>query len=276
MGGAIANIISNNIPGYNCTAEATGGAVENAMLISKNEIDIGFVDASSAYNAQNKLGAFADENVENLRGVVSIYLEAVQIVTLDASIKSMPDLRDKKVAVGSIGSGTETMAKDLLALYDMDYDDIREDFLGFGDASSGLKDNTIDAGLIWAGVPTSAIMELGSQHKISILSFSDDIVEKLKVTRPFCVPMKITTEHYASLREEANTVAVPATLQCRAELSEEFVYDFLTVLFDNLDILAKSHARGADLSLATALDGMDKIELHPGAVKFYREKGALK
>ncbi|GHS98971.1 C4-dicarboxylate ABC transporter substrate-binding protein [Synergistales bacterium] len=276
LGGAIANIITNKIDGYNCTAESTGGAVENVMLISKNNIDIGFVDATSAYNAQNKLGSFADEDVKNLRGVVSIYLEAVQIVTLDSALKVIPDLRNKRVAVGSPGSGTETMAKDIFALYGMDYNDINEDFLGFGDASAGLKDNTVDAAFIWAGVPTSGIMELGTQHKVSILNFSDEMVEKLKEFRPFCVPMKITKQHYSSLQEEVKTIAIPATLQCRANLPDEFVYNFLTALFDNLDVIAGAHVRGGDLSLATALDGMEKIELHPGAVKFYKEKGLLK
>ncbi len=276
LGGAISNIITNKVPGYNCTAESTGGSVENIMLIHRNKIDIGFVDASSAYNAQNKLGSFANENIKNLRGLVSIYLEAVQIVTLDPAIKSIPDLKGKRVAVGSAGSGTEVMAKDILALYNMSYNDIKEDFLGFGDASSGLKDKTLDASFIWAGVPTSGIMELGAQHKISMLNFTDDMVAKLKKSHPFCVPMKITKKYYGSLINDVNTIAVPATLQCRADLPDEFVYKFLTELFNNLSLISGAHARGGDLSLKTALDGMEKIELHPGAVKFYKEKGLLK
>lgn len=276
LGGALAGLISNKIPGYNCTAESTGGAVENVMLIHKNKIDIGFVDATSAYNAPHKLGAFANEDVKNLRGVVSMYLEAVQLVTLNENFKTIPDLKGKRVAVGSPGSGTETMAKDLFALYGMSYDDINEDFLGFGDASSGLKDKTLEAAIIWAGVPTSGIMELGAQHKISMLNFSDEMIAKLKAIRPVCVPMKITKQHYPSLIQEVTTVAIPATLQCRADLPDEFVYNFLTVIFANLDVIAGAHIRGGDLSLKSALDGMEKIELHPGAVKFYKEKGLLK
>lgn len=277
LGGALANIITNKVPGYNCTAESTGGAVENAMLIYRNKIDIGFVDASSAYNAQNKLGVFKNESVKNLRGVVSIYPEAVQIVTLDAKIRSIPDLKGKRVAVGSPGSATEVMARDILGLYGLTYDDIQQDFLGFGDASSGLKDKTIDAAFIWAGVPTSGIMELGTQHKVNMINFNDEMIAKLKVSHPFCVPMKITKKHYGALVvDEVKTIAIPATLQCRAELPEEFVYNFLTALFNNLDLLAGAHTRGGDLSLSTVLDGMGKIELHPGAVRFYREKGIIK
>lgn len=276
LGGAIANLITQNVPGYDCTAESTGGSVENTMLIYKNKIDIAFVDASTAYNAPRKIGPFAKENVKNLRGLVSVYPEAVQVVTLDDNIKTIADLKGKRVAVGSPGSGTEVMAKDLLALHGLTYDDITEDFLGFGDASSGLKDKTLDASFIWAGVPTSGIMELGTQHKVRLLNFSEDMIQQLKTSHPFCVPQKITTEQYSSLIEDITTIAVPATLQCRADLSDEFVYSFLTVLFDNLPQIAGAHARGGDLKLETALYGMDLDNLHPGAKKFYEEKGLIK
>jgi len=276
LGGALANLITKNIPGYNCTAESTGGAVENTMLIYRNKIDIGFVDASSAYNAPRKKGAFANEDIKNLRALVSMYPEAVQVVTFDGKIKTISDLKGKRVAVGSPGSGTETMAKDLLGLYGLTYADINEDFLGFGDASSGLKDKTLDAAFIWAGVPTSGILELGTQHKVRLLNFSSDMVNKLKKTHPFCVPVKITKKQYGSLMEDISTIAVPATLQCRADLSDEFVYNFLDTLFKNLPQIAAAHARGGDLSLKNALNGLDVDNLHPGAVKFYKEKGLIK
>ncbi|MFA0889124.1 MAG: TAXI family TRAP transporter solute-binding subunit [Synergistales bacterium] len=276
LGGALANLITKNIPGYNCTAESTGGAVENTMLIYRNKIDIGFVDASSAYNAPRKKGAFANEDIKNLRALVSMYPEAVQVVTLDGKIKTISDLKGKRVAVGSPGSGTETMAKDLLGLYGLTYADINEDFLGFGDASSGLKDKTLDAAFIWAGVPTSGILELGTQHRVRLLNFSSDMVNKLKKTHPFCVPVKITKKQYGSLMEDISTIAVPATLQCRADLSDEFVYNFLDTLFKNLPQIAAAHARGGDLSLKNALNGLDVDNLHPGAVKFYKEKGLIK
>ncbi len=276
LGGALANLITKNISGYNCTAESTGGAVENTMLIYRNKIDIGFVDASSAYNAPRKKGAFANEDIKNLRALVSMYPEAVQVVTLDGKIKTISDLKGKRVAVGSPGSGTETMAKDLLGLYGLTYADINEDFLGFGDASSGLKDKTLDAAFIWAGVPTSGILELGTQHKVRLLNFSSDMVNKLKKTHPFCVPVKITKKQYGSLMEDISTIAVPATLQCRADLSDEFVYNFLDTLFKNLPQIAAAHARGGDLSLKNALNGLDVDNLHPGAVKFYKEKGLIK
>ena len=149
------------------------------------------------------------------------------------------------------------------------------DYLGFGDASSGLKDKTIDAGIIWAGIPTSGILELGAQHDIYMLDFSDEMIAKLQESHPFCVKTQITKDIYSALVEEVNTISIPCMLVCDRNLDEDLVYDALTTMFDNLDVIAASHARGADVSLEKALDGMDKVEMHPGAIKFFTEKGLL-
>lgn len=276
LGGTIANLITKNIPEYTATAESTGAAVENVFLIHRKQIDIGFVDASSGYNAPRGQGSFEGEAIKDMRSVVSLYPEAVQVVTLDQNINTIADLKGKKVAVGSPGSGTEVMAKNLLAMYDLTYDDVKADYLGFGDASSGLKDRTIDAAFIWAGVPTAGIMELGAQNKVKLLNFTPDMIEKIKAVNPYCVPFKVTREHYTGMIADVETVAIPATLQCSADLPDEFVYQFLTVLFDNLPALAATHARGGDVSLESALSGLDVDNLHPGAVKFYKEKGVIK
>lgn len=275
LGGALANLITKNIPGYNATAESTGGAVENEILIHRKQIDIGFVDASSAYNAPRGQGSFANAPIHDVRAVLSMYPEAVQIVTLNAKINTIADLKGKKVAIGSPGSGTEVMAKNIFNIYDMTYDDIQADYLGFGDASSGLKDNTVDAAFIWAGVPTSGIMELGTQNAVKLLNFTPEMVEKIQQAHPFCVPVGVTQKQYSSLIEDVNTIAIPATLQCHADLPEQFIYDFLTTVFNNLSTLAGAHARGGDVSLKTALSGLDVDNLHPGALKFYKEKGLI-
>jgi len=275
LGGAFANIISNNIPGYTCTAESTGGAVENAWMLSRGEIDIGFVDASSLFQAQHSEGDFSDGSASGIKGIVSIYNEVVQLVSCDPSITSIADLAGKKVAVGSAGSGTEVMARQLLALYDLSYDDIEEDFLGFGDASTGLKDKTLDAAIIWAGMPTSGLLELGAQNDFYMIDIPADKIAQLKETQPFCVEVTIDNSVYSGMKNTATTIAVPATLSVREDLDEDLVYNFLSYLFDNLDVVAEAHAQGANLSLETALLGLENSELHPGAVKFYTEKGLL-
>jgi len=275
LGGAFSSIINKNMDGVNCSVESTGGSVANILLISENETELAFVAASSAFDALNKQGAFTDKNVDNISGILSLYPEAVQIISTNADIKSVSDLKGKKVAVGAVGSGTETMAKTILGLYGMTYDDITEDFLGFTDASTGLKDNTIDAAFIWAGVPTSGVMDLGSQHDISLINFEEQEVAKLKKISPYAISINIDKSVYSSLVSESTTIAIPAILIGDTELSEEFVYNLLVNTFENQTVLQNAHNRGFDITLETALDGLDGISLHPGAQKFYEEKGLL-
>jgi len=275
LGGALANILTNNIDGYSCTAESTGGAVENAWLLARGEIDIGFVDASTVFQAQNSEGDFSDGTASSIKGIVSIYNEIVHLVSCDPSITSIEDLRGKKVAVGSAGSGTEVMARTLLSLYDMSYDDIEEDFLGFGDASTGLKDKTLDAAIIWAGAPASGLLELGAQNDFYMIDIPADKLAELKASQPFCVETTMDSTTYSGMKNTATTIGVPATLCVREDLDEQLVYDFLTVVFNNLQAVADAHSQGANLSLESCLLGLESADLHPGAVKFYTEKGLL-
>ena len=175
-----------------------------------------------------------------------------------------------------MGSGTEVMAKVILDIYGMSYDDIEEDFLGFSDASTGLKDKNIDAAFIWAGVPTAGVMDLGSQHEISLINLGEKDIEKLKEISPYCVPIHIDKTVYSSLTSDVTTIAIPAIMVAEAGLSEDFVYNFLVKTFENLSVLQNAHVRGNDITLETALDGLDEVPLHPGAEKFFKEKGLLK
>lgn len=275
LGGAMSTLITNNIDGYSCTAESTGGAVENATLIVEGGLDIGFVDAKTVYDVQNGLGSFAGKDTDKCLALFSFFPEVVQIVSTDENIKSIDDLRGKRVAVGQTGTSTQVMAKTILEMYGLSYEDIKVDYLGFSDAASGLKDNTIDVAFTWAGIPTASVQELGTTHGISIIGFTDAELEKLMTVSPYCVKTKITKDHYASLYKEAQTFAIPAIVCASAELSEEFVYDLMVTAFGNLDVFAQTHERGGDLSLETALNGLDGAKLHPGAVKFFKEKGIL-
>lgn len=276
LGGTLASIVSNKIDGYSCAAESTGGAVENAGLLIDGKLDLGFVAASTLYDAQHGLNSFEGRDGAKVEALFSFFPEVVQILSIDPDIKTIPDLKGKRVAVGSAGSGTEVMARAILEIYGMSYEDIDEDFLGFGDAASGLKDGTVDAAFTWAGIPTASVMELCATHNVSMISFSDEELQKLMTVSGYCVPAHITKETYPKMYADAQTFSIPAVICANADLDEEFVYNFMVAVFDNMDLLAQSHERGADLSLETALDGLDGADLHPGAQRFFKEKGLLR
>ena len=276
LGGGMASVMNMHMDGVNCSVESTGGSVSNINLMKKGESQLGMSASSIFYDAVHGKGAFKNEPVENVLGILSLYPEAVQIVTLaDSGINSIADMKGKKIAVGAFGSGTELMAKALLAIEGITYDDINEDYLGFGEASTGLKDRTIAAGFIWAGVPTSGIMDLASLNKISLVSIEKQKIVELKETMPFISSVTIPAGTYKGMKKDCTTLAIPAVLGGRADLSEEFVYNMLKTLFENHDQLVQSHTRGKDVTLETALDGLDDVPLHPGAVKYYKEKGIL-
>ena len=275
LGGALSTLITNEIDGYSCSAESTGGAVENATLIVEGGLDIGFVDAKTVYDVQHGNDSFAGKDTDKCLALFSFFPEVVQIVSTDENVKTVEDLRGKRVAVGQTGTSTQVMAKTILELYGMTYDDIKADYLGFSDAASGMKDNTVDVAFTWAGIPTASVQELGTTHGISIISFTDAELEKLMTVSPYCVATTITKDHYASLYADAQTFAIPAIVCASADLSEEFVYDLMVTVFENLDVFAQTHERGGDLSLESALNGLDGAKLHPGARKFFEEKGLL-
>ena len=239
LGGAFASIINNNIEGANCSVESTGGSIANILLVHDKEAELAFADASSTYNAIQGKGAFEGNKIDDVRGILSTYPEAVQIVSTNPEINSITDLKGKKVAVGAVGSGTETMAKLIFELYGMSYDDITVDFLGFSDASAGLKDKTIDAAFIWAGVPTSGIMDLGAQHEITMIDFKADEMKRLIQVSPYCIPMSIDKSIYSSLTSDVTTIAIPALIIGHKDLPEEFVYNFLVETFENIEVLQK-------------------------------------
>ncbi len=114
------------------------------------------------------------------------------------------------------------------------------------------------------------------KHNISMISFSDEELEKLMTVSSYCVPAQITKETYPKMYEDAQSFSIPAIICVNADMDEEFVYNFMVAVFDNMELLAQTHERGADLSLETALDGLDGATLHPGAERFFREKGILK
>jgi len=275
LGGALASVISGSVPGYSCAAEATGGAVENATLLADGNMDLGFLAASTLLDVQSRTNGFEDKNGDNCLALFSFFPEVVQILSADPNIRTVPDLRGKNVAVGAIGSGTEVMCRTILSMYGMTYDDIKADYLGFGDAADGIKDGTVDVAFTWAGVPTASVLELSSMRTISLITFTDEELEELKGISPYVVPITVTKDVYPNMYEEAQTFSIPCAICGTATLPEEFVYDMMTAVFDNLDTFAAAHVRGGDLSLETALDGIESAKLHPGAVRFFREKGMM-
>lgn len=272
LGGAFANIISDNVDDVTANAESTGASVENINLLNDGDVDFAMVQNDISYYAYEGIEMFEEEDpVENLRGLATLYPETIQIVAdAGAGIESVEDLEGKTVAVGAPGSGTEANARQILAAHGLTYDDITPDYLSFSEASDNLRDGNVDAAFVTAGTPTAAITDLSTQHDVVLLSLSQEMIDEIIAEYPYYAQVEIPAGTYRNQDEPVDVVAVMAMLTVRAELSEDLVYDITKALFENLEDLENAHARGGDVSLESALDGMS-LELHPGTQRYFDE-----
>lgn len=275
LGGALAQIFNSKVKNVNAIAQTTGASVENVRLIGKKEVDIAFVQNDITDYAYNGEEVFK-EKLANFGVMASLYPEIVQIVvSADSNIKSVADLKGKKVSVGAAGSGVEANARQILNAYGLTYKDISPNFLSFAESADQFKDKHLDAIFVVAGAPTAAIQDISASRKVRILSIPRQMSEKIQKKYPFFSEITIPANTYSGQAEEVTTLAVRAMLIVRKDLDEGLVYNLTKALFENLPELANAHAKGKEIKLADALTGVS-TPIHPGAARFYREKGLLK
>jgi hypothetical protein len=275
IGGAMAKAINDYAKGVKATAVTSGASVTNARKIGDKEAELALLQNDVAYYAYNGLEMFKDKPVTNMRGIATLYPEVIQIVTLkETGIKTVYDLKGKKVAVGAPGSGTAVDALQILKAAGIDESNTQIEYRDFKEVADGLKDKTIDAGFIVAGVPTAAVSDVAAVRDVMIVEVPDDIYQKLTKDYKFYVQHTIPAGTYKGQDEDVKTVAVLAMLVTREDMPEDVIYEVTKAIFEHRDVLVAAHKRAEDITLETALDGMP-IPLHPGAEKYYKEKGLI-
>ncbi len=271
LGGALAEIWNKNIPKMNANATATGASAANIAMLAKGEVDVIFVQNDAAYYALNDLEIYKGKGTKDIRGLACLYDETVQLVALaDSGIKTVADLKGKRVSVGAAGSGVELNARQVLEAAGLSYADIKVQYLSFAESASNLKDGNIDAAFNTAGAPTAAIQDLGASKKITLVAIEGDVAKKLMAKYSFYTPTNLSAGTYIGMTSSVMTVSVKSMLAVSSKLDANLVYELLKTMFANGDRLAASHKLGANIKIATAQDGMS-IPLHAGAEKFYKE-----
>lgn len=271
IGGAMAEILNNNIQGMNASAQSTGATVANINMLKEGSVDLAIVQNDITYYAANGIEMFKDKKVDNLKGIATLYPETCQIVTLESTgIKSIADLKGKRVAVGAMGSGAEANARQILEAYGITYDDIDEQFLSFSEAASALKDGNVDAAFVTAGYPTAAVQDIASQNKVRLLPIEADKADALIAKYPFYTKVVIPAGTYAGFEEEVPGISVMAMLVCTDKVDEQLGYDITKALFSNLDRIKAAHSVGKLITKEGAMEGMP-IQMNAGAEKFFKE-----
>ncbi len=210
--------------------------------------------------------------VEDFSTVANLYVEQVQIVTLDENIKSVADLTGKNVSVGASGSGVYYNAVDVLSAYGLDVEkDINPTYQSFGDSAESLQDGKIDAAFVVAGAPTTAITSLAASKPVYLVSLDDEHIDKLLADSPYYSKVTISKDAY-NMPEDVTTVAVGAVVIARDDVSDADVYNFLYGIFENVDDITAAHAKGAELNLDFAAS-YEAVPYHPGAVAYFADKG---
>jgi hypothetical protein len=276
FGGAMAQIWNTNIKGMNVTAQATGASKENIRLVGKGEAELAIVQNDVMDYAMKGIELFNGEKVETFSTIATLYPEIVQIVVArDSSINSVADMKGKSISVGDAGSGVEANAKQVLEAYGLTFDDLKTKRLSFKESGAALKDKQIEGFFVTAGIPNAAIQEIATIGGVKLIPIDPATMSKLMDKYKFYTSFTIKKDTYNGMTADVATVAVKATLIVKKGLADAVVYNITKSLFEQQPALAQAHAKGKDLVMADAVQGVS-VPFHPGAAKYYKEKGAIK
>ena len=271
FGSVLAQKVSE-VTSTNVTAITSGGSAANIDALDIGDAQLGFSQSdvlAYAYAGERtfeEIGA-----ITNFSIVAPLYMEQVQIVTLNPDIKTVADLKGKAVSIGAAGSGTYFNAIDVLGAYDLTEDDIKPTYQSFADSAEALQDGQIDAAIIVAGAPTTAITSLSASKDIFLVSLDDEHIDALIANSPFYAKAEIPAETYG-MPEDVTTVAVSAVVIASNDVADVDVYNFLCGVYENLDDLAKVHDKANELSLEFASSFVG-VPYHAGAVQYFADKG---
>jgi TRAP transporter TAXI family solute receptor len=274
LGVAISKVLSDKVEGVRPSVQATKGSVENLNLIQAGKGEIAFTlgDSLAAAVMGNTDAGFKGP-LDKVQTIGAIYPNYVQIVaSQDSGIKSLADLKGKRLSVGAPKSGTELNARAILAAAGMSYQDLgKVEYLDFAQSVELMKNRQLDATLQSAGLGVASIRDLAASIPIVVVEVPEDITKKMG--EPF-FSASIPANTYDGQGADVTTVAVPNFLVTRSDLSADLVYKITQAIYENLPELQAAHAAAKGISLDKAAKG-SPAPLHPGALKYYTEKNAL-
>ena len=266
-GGTLAGYVTENTD-TTVTAVASNGSQTNIEDIASGAIQLGFVQSDVMSYAYGGIRLF-ESPVTNFSVVAALYMEQVQIVTLNPDIKTVADLAGKSVSIGASGSGVYFNALDVLGAYGLTEEDIEPVFQDFATSVDSLKDGKIDAAFIVAGAPTTAVVDLASGNDVYLVGLDQEHIDALIETSPYYSANTIAADVYGT-PEDCTTVAIAAVVIAGNDVSEDAVYDFVSTVFENKGSLGHAKEDELDLDFATSITD---VPYHPGAAKYFAEKG---
>ena len=275
IGGAFATALQNY--GYKTSAEATNATGTNIQNILKKDCEIAIAMQDAVMQAYTATGAYeGKEPAKDLVALMRLWPNYVQLVTTESTgIKSVEDLRGKRVGVGAANSGVEINARMILAAYGITYNDITPDYLAYGEAIDNMKNGQCDAVFVTSGLPNATVMELGTQYNMVVVPIDGAGRDKLVSEYPYYAKSVIPANTYNN-KEDVEGVFVYNIMLVRKDLSNAMVYDMLEGIFENISTIKASH-NAADKNIDMSFGISDiQLPLHPGAEEFWKDHGFSK
>ena len=275
LGVAIGKIFGDKIPTVKTQVQATKASVENLILLQQARGEIAFTLGDSLKAAwQGDEEAGFKSKMDKLRTIGAIYPNYIQIVaTADSGIKTLADLKGKSISVGAPKSGTELNSRAILAAAGLSYKDMgKVKYLPFAESVDLMKNRQLNATLQSAGLGVASLKDLSTSTEITVVSVPKNVVDK--IGPPF-VSVTIPANTYTGQDKDVPTAAVVNYLVTSSAVSDDLAYQMTKLIFESLPELANAHAAGKEIKLEGAASG-SPVPLHPGAIRYYKEKGLIK
>ena len=276
LGGAVANVLSKNLPNVQATAEVTGGSVDNLKLIGSGQSEMGFSMADAALDALRGEDKFKGNKVP-LQTLLVVYPNRMHVVTVEGSgIEKMSDLKGKRVSTGSPGSATEVMAFRVIEAAGLDKDkDMKRERLGVAESVNAVKDKKIDAFFWVGGIPTAAVTDLAATPglKLKLIDHSETVPKMNAKYGELYSPGTIKGGSYPGYAADNKIAEVWNIIVTGNKMTDDEAYKIVKTLVEKKDDLVAVHKEALSFTLENQKQDRTPIPFHPGALKYFKEKG---
>ncbi|MCG6122960.1 MAG: TAXI family TRAP transporter solute-binding subunit [Microvirga sp.] len=274
--GGLSTFINENSQSLQATAQTTRGSVENARLLAAGRLDFGFANGGVVYEQQAGTGQFEGAAASNIRGVAVIDIAPLHVVTFTRSaIETLDQLKGRTLSVGAPGSGTANTAANVFEAAGLT-GQINIQNLGFDESAANMRDGNLDAFAASSALPMPAVLDLSTSHDVRLVPIDDAVAAALREITPAYQPVTIPGGTYTSIDADVSSIGVPSMLITHDGVSEEVVYEFVSQMFaDNAEAYMRNVYNAWSPEPGVSAFSDLGVPLHPGAERFYREKGLI-
>ncbi len=276
MGGGLASILSKYVSGMSATAEVTGGSVDNLNLIGTGKPYVGFTMPDAAFDAIQGTGKFTNRKTE-IRNLLVLYPNRMHVVTVESTgIKTIKDIKGKRISTGSPGSATEVMALRVLEAAGLEKGrDYQNERLSVAESVNAIKDRKIDAFFWVGGLPTAGVTDLANSpgNKIVMIDNDDEVAAMNKKYGNLYYTDVIPKSMYSGMQKDNKVSAVANMLVVNATMPDDQAYKIVKAIFDHQKELVATHTEYSNVNLASQKLVNSSVPFHPGAIKYLKEQG---